>query len=71
MTIKTLKYENGVAIFEGNYLLNKLDGKVKEYYKDGKLKSISNYSNGKLHGKKRAILKMEKYPLSHIIIKIS
>ena len=30
-----------------------LNGKtLKEYYKDGKLKSISNYSNGKLHGKK-------------------
>jgi antitoxin component YwqK of YwqJK toxin-antitoxin module len=57
---KTLKYENGVAIFEGNYLLNKLDGEVREYYKDGKLKSISNYSNGKLHGKKENYFENEK-----------
>lgn len=49
---KVLKYREGRVCLECNYILNRLDGVMTEYYESGKIKSISNYVAGKLQGKK-------------------
>ncbi len=53
---KVIKYENGIVYLECNYILNKLDGIMTEYYSNGNIKSVSNYIQGKLHGKKEIYL---------------
>lgn len=49
---KVLKYEENKIVYEGDYLKNKLDGFLKEYYKNNNLKSCTTYKMGKLEGEK-------------------
>ena len=43
-------YENGNLEEIGNYVDNKLEGKVLQYYEDGKLEETGTYKNGKIDG---------------------
>ena len=48
---KTIEYENGEVLFEGEYINGEINGKGKEYYEDGKLKYEGEYLNGYRNGK--------------------
>ncbi|MBP9477256.1 MAG: hypothetical protein KBF12_01435 [Sebaldella sp.] len=41
-------YDNGTILKEGNYINNQKNGVWKEYYKDGNIKSITNFKKNKI-----------------------
>lgn len=47
---KYLKYEKGILVYEANYKDSMLHGSMKEYFRNGKLKTIANYNSNLLTG---------------------
>ena len=46
--VYTSYYDNGQILREGNFKKNRKDGTWKEYYKDGKLKSVTEFKKDKI-----------------------